>query len=152
MERGEEGRREGGREGRQDRGEGAAQTRVRVFWNGGEWKIKPLYRWGWCLRGAGVRSRKGLRVCVHFCLGVCVCVCVKQKAEMMVASSRRYMKCFRQAELSDWLHHSQSSERDLMIYVRVRQLSVTGVTMVTRVVYQYICFQINSILIHKRSM
>lgn len=145
MERGE-----GGREGRQDRGEGAAQTRVRVFWNGGEWKIKPLYRWGWCLRGAGVRSRKGLRVRVCVCISFCVCV--KQKAEMMVASSRRYMKCFRQAELSDWLHHSQSSERDLMIYVRVRQPSVTGVTMVTRAVYRYICFQINSILIHKHSM
>ncbi len=79
-------------------------------------------------------------------------MCVKQKAEMIVASSLRYMKCFIQAELSDWLHHSQSSERDLMIYVCVRQPSVTGVTMVNRAVYRYIYFQIHSILIHKRSM
>lgn len=66
------------------------------------------------------------------CVRISVYVCVNQKAEMMEASSLRYMKCFRQAELSDWLHHSQSSDRDLMIYARVRQPSVTGVTMVTR--------------------
>lgn len=50
---------------------------------------------------SGPAGVKGAHLCVCFCL--CVCVCVKQKADMTEVSCRRYIKCLRQEELSDWL-------------------------------------------------